>query len=130
MQQTLNRTREFAKSIAEQRKTYLIKDLNLLTKNINEQKLVFISTLSFFLIEEQLAILLADQPTFRQAQTQLQTLFVEKVTAHLLDTCRFGYTPRDILVIKKTLHYCAVVCRLKHALDLEGMYLGSSLGAD
>jgi hypothetical protein len=111
--------------LREQRRTYLVKDLNLLTKNINEQKIVLLSTLAFFLIEEQLSELIPEGSKSEVGQPVLQNQFLEKLSAHLLDTCRFGYSPRDILVMKKTLHYCAVVSKLKQAPALENMYLES-----
>ena len=109
--------RTFLSKVKEQRKTYLIKDLNLLTKNINELKMLMCSMLSFFIIQSQIDK--ADNNT--ESKQELLDLFQSKTEEHLLGITKYGYSSQEIFSLKKLLHFCAYCCKKKNMSDEEAV---------
>jgi hypothetical protein len=113
----------FLMKVREQRKTYLIKDLNLLTKNFSDLQMVMCSLLSFFIIQNQIE---KSHPEIAGDKVLLG-LFQEKVTEHCLSITKYGYSTEQVLSLKKLLHFCAHCCKKKSMPDEEAVFLDSSL---
>lgn len=113
---------DFLSKVREQRRTYLVKDLNLLTKNIGELKLVLCSILSFFIVQHQIEEAYPDPDGFRQ----LLDLFQSKVESHFVDITKYGCSTSEILQIKKLLHFCAHICAKKSMASEEAAFLESN----
>lgn len=122
VEEILKKKEEFFVKVKELRRGYLVKDLNLLTKNQQEMKLVFCSTLAYFLIQDQIDKL---NPDFSFGE-ELLSMFQKRVTEHCLEISKYGYTSKDVLSLKKILHFCSYACKKKGLLNIEAMYLESS----
>ena len=123
VEEILSSRKAFLVKVREQRKTYLVKDLNLLTKNIGEMRQVFCSMLSFFIIQHQIEAAYPDPEGFRE----LLDLFQSKTEEHLLGVTRYACSATEILSIKKLLHFCAHICAKKQMPAEEAIFLDSNL---
>lgn len=121
VEEILSSRKAFLDKVQEQRRTFLIKDLNLLTKNIADMRLVFCSILAFFIVQHQIQEAYPDPDGYRD----LLDLFQSKVEAHLIEVTRYGSSSSDVLLIKKLLHFCAHVCAKKQIPNVETVFLES-----
>lgn len=123
VEEILSNKRTFLAKLKEQRKTYLIKDLNLLTKNLGELRQVMSSLVAFFIVQHQIQVAYPDP----EGKRELLELFQNKTEEHLLSITRFGYSSNEILSVKKLLHFCGHCCKLKNMADEEAAFLESTL---
>lgn len=122
VQETLKTKKQFLEKVKDLRRSYLMKHLNLLTKNLTDIKSVLCSTLAFFIAQAQLDEL-APEIKFLD---DLMKVFQEKLTEYFLETCKFGYSKEEVLILKKYLHFCAFCARKKNLFLLEAVYLDSN----
>lgn len=119
MHQILNTQNEFYTVVKQQRRSFLVKELNLLTKNSNELKVTLSGLLSYCLVEWQIDKIDKEFKLFEESSS----LMISTMSEHLTQTFKYGSTQTDLLAIKKTLHYLSYICQ-RHGLgNLEAAYL-------
>ena len=114
----LNDQASFLETLYKSRCSYLYKDLALVSKNINEIKLVSCSILAYFLVQQQF-----DEACGGHMLEKMMKEYQDKAMLQLVESSKYGYSFKDIFALKQVFHHCAAVSKTHNVSKLEVMYI-------